>query len=70
MEIKSNPREANSGERGATMVEYALLVALLCVVAVGGVRAVGVGVKNAMLSAQRPLVGSGGVTEANAPDGG
>jgi Flp pilus assembly pilin Flp len=36
-------RKNTNPERGASLVEYALLVALLCVVAVGGVRAVGVG---------------------------
>jgi len=48
-------------ERGASLVEYALLVALLCVVAVGGVRAVGVSVRGTFNESGEGL-GSGGFT--------
>lgn len=54
-------------ERGASLVEYALLVALLCVVAVGGVRAVGVSVEDTMVKAERHI-GSGGFTDAGETD--
>lgn len=61
---KVNPssRKNTNPERGASLVEYALLVALLCVVAVGGVRAVGVSVDQAFTQADREVkLGSGGV---------
>jgi Flp pilus assembly pilin Flp len=54
-------------ERGASLVEYALLVALLCVVAVGGVRAVGAGVQH-NLSYTGEQIGAGGFDPA-APTG-
>ena len=50
-----------ASERGASLVEYALLVALLCVVAVGGVRAVGARVA---VSLDSVTVGAGGVNPA------
>jgi Flp pilus assembly pilin Flp len=59
---KVNPssRKNTNPERGASLVEYAVLVALLCVVAVGGVRAVGVSVTDNFENAHMNL-GSGGI---------
>ena len=48
-------------ERGGTTVEYALLVALLCIVAIGGVRVVGASIDSALSNGCQPLLGSGGV---------
>ena len=56
-----------ASERGASLVEYALLVALLCVVAVGGVRAVGASVADTLDRAGEQI-GTGGVDPA-APTG-
>ena len=57
-----------NSERGASLVEYALLVALLCVVAVGGVRAVGDGVDATFRESDRQIkLGSGGVLPDDAP---
>jgi pilus assembly protein Flp/PilA len=39
------------GERGASMVEYALLVALIAVVCIGAVTLIGNGARNALSSA-------------------
>jgi Flp pilus assembly pilin Flp len=67
---KVNPssRKNTNPERGASLVEYALLVALLCVVAVGGVRAVGVRVDQVFRQADREIkLGSGGVFPDDAP---
>ena len=49
-------------ERGASLVEYALLVALLCVVAVGGVRAVGASV-NSTFTEANAAIGAGGFND-------
>ncbi len=67
---KVNPssRKNTNPERGASLVEYALLVALLCVVAVGGVRAVGEGVDQAFRQADRGVkVGAAGVDNQSDP---
>lgn len=40
------PLRARSGERGATAVEYALMVGLIAVVIVAAVTAFGIGVSN------------------------
>jgi Flp pilus assembly pilin Flp len=62
MEFMRDKREGSAKrERGATMVEYALLVALLCLVAIGGVRAVGASVKTALDQGAQPLLGSAGI---------
>lgn len=53
-------------ERGATMLDYALLVALLCIVAIGGVRTVGQSVKSTMSKGYEPLLGSAGVDPLDA----
>ena len=65
---KVNPssRKNTNPERGASLVEYALLVALLCVVAVGGVRAVGRSVA-VTLDRTGQNLGSGGVTDSTEP---
>jgi Flp pilus assembly pilin Flp len=61
MQFMRDKREGSAKrERGATMVEYALLVALLCLVAIGGVRAVGARVNSALNQGAQPLLGSGG----------
>jgi Flp pilus assembly pilin Flp len=63
---KVNPssRKNTNPERGASLVEYALLVALLCVVAVGGVRAVGNGVDETFSKCDKGFVGAGGIDPA------
>jgi Flp pilus assembly pilin Flp len=64
---KVNPssRKNTNPERGASLVEYALLVALLCVVAVGGVRAVGGGVDDVFTRFNEDAkLGSGGFLPA------
>lgn len=43
------------------MVDYALLVALLCIVAIGGVRAVGTRVTFTLNQGTQPLLGSAGI---------
>ena len=54
-------------ERGASLVEYALLVALLCIVAIGGVRAVGASARYS-LSYTGEQIGAGGITEDQPPE--
>jgi Flp pilus assembly pilin Flp len=44
------------GERGASMVEYALLVALIAIVAIGGLRALGNQVDGKFNQIQQTLV--------------
>lgn len=66
--VKPSSRRNNNPERGASLVEYALLVALLCVVAVGGVRAVGVGVQRTFTECDEEIkVGAAGIVPDDAP---
>jgi Flp pilus assembly pilin Flp len=53
-------------ERGASLVEYALLVALLCIVAIGGVRAVGASAADTLDRAGEQI-GAGGIDTSFAP---
>lgn len=60
MRMKTWGGRRSEQERGATMVDYALLVALLCIVAIGGVRAVGASVTSTLTLGTQPLLGSAG----------
>ena len=55
------------GEQGASLVEYVLLLAMLCVVLIGGTRSVGISTRAALYSMD---FGGGSTTTAGDEDNG
>lgn len=49
----------NKNERGASMIEYALLVALIAVVCIGGAKTIGKRVNDSMKQAAFEVAGEG-----------
>jgi pilus assembly protein Flp/PilA len=48
-----------AAEEGATMVEYGVMIALICAIVVGTVAAIGKGVSNAFTKTNAALAGNG-----------
>ena len=53
------------GESGATMVEYALLIALIVLAAIGAVRALGMTVNGVFVDVNDGMTGGGNAPPAN-----
>jgi Flp pilus assembly pilin Flp len=55
MENKAKAEQESRSQRGASMVEYALLVALIAVVAIAAVQTLGTGISDRLQSAANAI---------------
>jgi Flp pilus assembly pilin Flp len=53
-------------QRGASMIEYALLVALIALIAIPAVGALGGSVRTKFVEAKQEIAGEGSIVECNA----